>query len=76
MAETDAWALTDTPAIIENVVEQIDAIVRRVRCSGWQTSQPGNREVRVQLRLVLKNNGLSPKGALYEQPYAYVREPY
>jgi len=76
MAETDAWALTDTQAIIENVVEQIDAIVRRVRCSGWQTSQPGNREIRVQLRLVLKNNGLPPQGALYEQPYAYGSEPY
>ena len=33
-----------------------------VRGSRWQESQPGDREVRRQLRLVLKNNGLPPIG--------------
>ncbi|MHB8290524.1 MAG: hypothetical protein ACYDEY_15075 [Acidimicrobiales bacterium] len=62
--------------IIENVVEQIDAIVSPMRHTGWQTSQPGDREVRVQLRLVLKNNRLPPQGALFDRAYAYVREHY
>ena len=66
----------ETPAIIENVVEQIDAIVRPVRGTGWQTSQPGDREVRRQLRLVLANNGLPAVGDLYDRAYAYIREHY
>ena len=72
----EEYALPGTPVIIENVVEQIDAIVRPVRHSGWQTSQPGDREVRQQLRRVLKNNGLPPQGALFDRAYAYVREHY
>jgi type I restriction enzyme R subunit len=72
----EEYAPPDTPVIIENVVEQVDAIVRPVRHSGWQTSQPGDREVRRQLRLVLKNNGLPPQGALFDRAYAYVREHY
>jgi len=65
-----------TPVIIENVVEQIDTIVRPVRHTGWQTCQPGDREVRVQLPLVLKINGLPPQGALFDRAYAYVRGHY
>jgi len=65
-----------SPGIIENVVEQIDTIVRPVRRSGWQTSQPGDPEVRVQLRLVLKINGLPPQGTLFDRAYAYVKEHY
>jgi len=66
----------DTPVIVENVVEQIDAIVKPVRGTGWQTSHPGDREVRRQLRLVLKNNGLPPDGELFDRAYAYIKENY
>ncbi|MCU1494274.1 MAG: type site-specific deoxyribonuclease, HsdR family [Acidimicrobiaceae bacterium] len=65
-----------TPVVVENVVEQIDKIVRPVKGTGWQTSQPGDREVRVQLRLVLKNNGLLPQGDLFDRAYAYIAEHY
>lgn len=34
------------------------------RGTGWQESQPGDREVRRQLRLVLRNSGLPPSGDL------------
>ena len=44
----EEYALPGTPVIIENVVEQIDEIVRPVRATGSQTSQPGDREVRRQ----------------------------
>ena len=58
MLDPDRGALTQilaeyappgTPVIVEHVAEQIDAIVRPIRCTGWQESQPGDREVRRQL---------------------------
>jgi type I restriction enzyme R subunit len=70
------YAPPNVPVIIENVVEQIDAIVRPVRGTNWQTSHPGDREVRRQLRLVLKNNGLPPQGEVFDRAYAYIREHY
>jgi len=72
----EEYAPPDVPVIIENVVEQIDAIVKPIRGTGWQESQPGDREVRRQLRLVLRNNGLPPQGELYDRAYAYIREHY
>lgn len=72
----EEYAPAGTPVVVENVVEQIDAIVRPVRGTNWQTSQPGDREVRRQLRLVLKNNGLPPQGDLFDRAYAYIAEHY
>jgi type I restriction enzyme R subunit len=72
----EEYAPRDTPVIIENVVEQIDEIVRPIRGTGWQTSQPGDREVRRQLRLVLSRNGLPPQGDIFDRAYAYIREHY
>jgi type I restriction enzyme R subunit len=70
------YAPASTPVIVQRVVEQIDAIVKPIRGTRWQESQPGDREVRRQLRLVLKNNGLPPQGELYDRAYAYIREHY
>lgn len=70
------YAPPDVPVIIETVVEKIDAIVRPVRGTGWQESQPGDREVRQQLRLVLKDSGLPPQGEIFDRAYAYIREHY
>jgi type I restriction enzyme R subunit len=70
------YAPAGTPVIVEHVVEQIDAIVKPIRGTRWQESQPGDREVRRQLRLVLKNNGLPPAGDLYDRAYDYIREHY
>ena len=50
--------------------------LKPIRGTSWQESQPGDREVRRQLRLVLKNNGLPPQGELYDRAYAYIREHY
>jgi type I restriction enzyme R subunit len=72
----EEYAPPHMPVVIENVVEQIDALVRPIRGTGWQTSQPGDREVRRQLRLVLKNNGLPPQGAIFDRAYAYITEHY
>jgi len=65
-----------TPEILERIVTDIDTIVRSVRFSGWQTSQPGDREVRKQLRLILKRYGLPMTGPLFDRAYAYVAQHY
>lgn len=72
----EEYAPPGLPVAIELVVEKIDAIVRPIRGSCWQTSQPGDREVRRRLRLVLKDSGLPPSGDLFDKAYAYIREHY
>jgi type I restriction enzyme R subunit len=72
----EEYAPPGTPVIITNVVEQIDDIVRPIRGTSWQTSQPGDREVRRQIRLVLKNSGLPPQGELFDRAYGYIAEHY
>ena len=64
------------PVVIENVVEQVDGLVSPVRGTGWQTSHPGDRHVRQELRVVLKNNGLPVSGELFDRAYAYISENY
>ena len=64
------------PFVIETVVEQVDALVKPVRGTGWQTSHPGDRAVRQELRLILRNSGLPPSGQLFDHAYAYIRENY
>ena len=70
------YAPPETPVIVEHIAGEIDAIVRPMRGTGWQESQPGDREVRKQLRLVLSRSGLPATGDLYDRAYAYVREHY
>ena len=62
--------------IISKIVEEIDGLVRPIRGQRWQESQPGDREVRRLLRLVLNNAGLPPNGDLFDRAYAYIREHY
>ena len=64
------------PVVIESVVEKVDSLVQPVRGTGWQTSHPGDRMVRQELRLILKNSGLPPAGDLFDRAYAYIRENY
>ena len=52
------YAPPDVPVIIENVVTDIDTIVRQVRFTGWTQTQNGDRTVRREIRLVLKKYGL------------------
>ncbi|UKY49838.1 type I restriction endonuclease subunit R [Streptomyces inhibens] len=65
-----------TPRILESVIEKIDALVLQTRYTGWQASQPGDREVRRQLRVILKEYGLPPTGALFDRAYAYIAANY
>ena len=72
----EQYAPPGVPMIVSKVVEDIDALVRPIRGTRWQESQPGDREVRRQLRLVLNSAGLPPAGDLYDRAYAYIREHY
>lgn len=62
--------------VIEDVVTDIDRIVRESAYSGWAEDQGGDREVRKQLRLVLKKYALPVSSELFDRAYGYVRENY
>lgn len=66
----------ETPLIVEAVVNDIDTIVRTVRFTGWQQSQPGDRVVRQEVRVLLRKYSLPAAGALFDRVYAYIRENY
>ena len=70
------YAPDQTPQIIRNVADDIDTIVSQVSFSGWQASQPGDRQVRIEIRNVLRKHGLPPTGDLFNRAYAYVAENY
>jgi type I restriction enzyme R subunit len=65
-----------TPVVIELLVEKVDQIVEPVRGSGWQSSHPGDRSVRQELRKVLRNEGLPHEGELFDRAYQYIAENY
>lgn len=65
-----------TPAVVERIVTDIDAIVRVVRFPGWQQSSQGEREVQKSLRKALLKYQLHKDQALFERAYAYIKEYY
>jgi type I restriction enzyme R subunit len=65
-----------TPVIVDDVVRDIDAIVKQVRFTGWNETQEGDRTVRKEIRVVLKRYALPLTGPLFDNAYAYIRENY
>jgi len=65
-----------TPAVVERIVNDIDAIVRVVRFPGWQTTSSGEREVQKSLRKALLKYKLHKDQALFDRAYAYIKEYY
>lgn len=65
-----------TPVLVEEVVADIDAIVKQVRFTGWNETQEGDKIVRKEIRLVLARYGLPASGPLFDNAYAYVSENY
>ena len=65
-----------TPVVVDDLVRDIDTIVKQVSYSGWAENQSGDRTVRKELRAVLKKYGLPLTGDLFDHAYAYVRENY
>ncbi|WP_149304903.1 type I restriction endonuclease subunit R [Pareuzebyella sediminis] len=65
-----------TPAVVERIVEDIDAIVRVVRFPGWQKTSSGEREVQKSLRKALLKYKLHKDQILFDRAYAYIKEYY
>jgi len=65
-----------TPAVVERIVNDIDAIVKTVRYDGWQDSTSGQKEVQKALRKELLKYQLHKEQALFERAYSYIREYY
>ncbi len=66
----------DTPAIVERIVKDIDAIVRKVRFPSWQTSTEGKRLVGKSLRETLLRYQLHKDQDLYAKAYGYIEQYY
>ena len=67
---------SSTPQVIQNVVEQIDKIVKATRFDGWQDSNSGPREIQKALVLTLAQFGLGKDTELFNKAYAYIEEHY
>jgi len=65
-----------TPAVVERIVKDIDAIVRVVRFPGWQSTVSGEREVQKSLRKALLKYSLHKDQDLFDRAYAYIKEYY
>jgi type I restriction enzyme R subunit len=65
-----------TPAVVERIVSDIDAIVRVVRFPGWQQSNQGERQVQQSLRKALLKYKLHKDQVLFDRAYAYIKEYY
>lgn len=65
-----------TPAVVERIVNDIDAIVRVVKFPGWQTTSSGEREVQRSLRKALLKYKLHTDQVLFERAYEYIKEYY
>jgi type I restriction enzyme R subunit len=65
-----------TPAVVERIVTDIDAIVRVISFPGWQTTSTGEREVQKSLRKALLKYQLHKDQILFDRAYAYIKEYY
>jgi len=65
-----------TPAVVERIVTDIDAIVRVVRFPGWQKTVSGEREIQKSLRKALLKYQLHKDQVLFDRAYAYIKEYY
>jgi len=66
----------DTPIIVENVVNEVDEVVRAVRFEGWQNTRDGDRLVQQALRRTLYIKFKIRDNDVYEKALGYVREYY
>ena len=65
-----------TPAVVERIVADIDAIVRVVSFPGWQKTTSGEREVQTSLRQALLKYQLHKDQILFDRAYGYIKEYY
>lgn len=66
----------NTPKVVERIVADLDEIVRIVRFPGWQSTNKGEREVKVALRKTLAKYQLHKDNDLFDRAYTYIAEYY
>jgi len=66
----------NTHVIVERLVTDIDAIVRKIRFDGWQSTSAGEREVQKALRQALRKFQLHTDQELFDKAYGYIRQYY
>ncbi len=69
-------ANSETPVMVRRVVDDIDEIVRTVRFPGWQSTNAGEREVKIALRKTLFSYKLHQEQDLFDKAYRYIRQYY
>jgi type I restriction enzyme R subunit len=72
----DSVKNVDTPAMVERIVEDIDAVVRAVRFEGWQDTAQGDRKVQQALRKTLYVRYKMRDQMLFDRAHEYIREYY
>lgn len=65
-----------TPKIVEQIVNDIDKIVKITRFDMWQTSVVGERQIQKALRSVLLKYKLHKEQDLFDKAYDYIKEHY
>lgn len=65
-----------TPKIIEQIVNDIDDVVKVTRFDGWQWTNTGEREIKKAVRQVLLKFKLHKEQDLFDRSYGYIREHY
>lgn len=65
-----------TPVIVENIVSDIDNIVRTVRFDGWQNTTAGAKEVKKELRKILWMRYKLKDQELFDKAYGYIEMYY
>ena len=72
----EALKTSETPIIVENIVNRIDEVVRGVRFEGWQSTISGDKDVRQALRQVLYVQFKIRDNDVFERALSYIREYY
>ncbi|MDB4247904.1 HsdR family type I site-specific deoxyribonuclease [bacterium] len=67
---------SETPIMVQRVVDDIDNIVREVRFDGWQSTHAGEREVKSALRKTMFKYKLHQDIDLFDKAYRYIRQYY
>ena len=67
---------SNTPVIVERIVEDIDGIVRIVRFDGWQNTTSGRQEVKKALRSVVWVKYKLKDKEVFDKAYAYIEQYY
>jgi len=66
----------NTPIIVENIVNDIDGIVKFVRFDGWQNTTSGQKEVKKELRKIIWIKYKIKDQELFDKAYSYVEMYY